>query len=97
MEEGAHALHDDEDGQREDGPEAEDDVDGDGADVGLAEATGEGDAEDELPQHFRQLQDDESHVCEGYFGRKKSQILHNQVISITFPYEQIIPRDSSYR
>ena len=52
MEEGAHALHDDEDGQREDGPEAEDDVDGDGADVGLAEAPGEGDAEDELPQHF---------------------------------------------
>ena len=57
VEEGAHALHDDEDGQRQGGPEAEDDVDGDGAHVRLAEAPGEGNAEDELPQHLGELRD----------------------------------------
>ena len=57
VEEGAHALHDDEDGQRQNGPEAEDDVDGGGAHERLAEAPGEGDAEDELPQHLGELRD----------------------------------------
>ena len=57
VEEGAHALHDDEDRQGQDGPEAEDDEDGEGADERLAEAAGERDAEDELPQHLGELRD----------------------------------------
>ena len=68
VEEGAHALHDDQDRQGEDGPEAEDDVDGDGADVRLTEAAGEADAEDELPQNLGELRD-ESDDLENYFGR----------------------------
>ena len=68
VEEGAHALHDDQDRQGEDGPEAEDDVDGDGADVRLAEAAGEADAEDELPQNLGELRG-ESDGLENYFGR----------------------------
>ena len=57
VEEGAHALHDNEDRQGQDGPEAEDDEDGEGADERLAEAAGERDAEDELPQHLGELRD----------------------------------------
>ena len=70
VEEGAHALHDDEDRQGQDGPE--DDEDGDGADEGLAEAAGERDAEDELPQHLGELRDVWNHWndYESNFGRK---------------------------
>ena len=72
VEEGAHALHDDEDRQGQDGPEAEDDEDGEGADERLAEAAGERDAEDELPQHLGELRDVWNHWndYESNFGRK---------------------------
>ena len=69
VEEGAHALHDDEDRQGQDGPEAEDDEDGEGADERLAEAAGERDAEDELPQHLGELRD-ASNDYESNFGGK---------------------------
>ena len=69
VEEGAHALHDDEDRQGQDGPEAEDDEDGDGADEGLAEAAGERDAEDELPQNLGELRDKSNGLKKKCLGR----------------------------